>query len=63
MTRALIVPLAIVTGLVVWVGSAWIRSKPKTSRSFGEHETMTSDTAFSVLRQPGPGRVTHYRSA
>lgn len=62
MTRALIVPFAIVAGLVVWVGSAWVRSKP-APRPFGEHERLSNDAALRVLRQPGPGRVTHYRSA
>ena len=57
--------LSFVFGLVLggWIGNAWGRSAIPAQPPFGEHERLTSDAALRVLRQPGPGRVTHYRSA
>ena len=57
--------LTFVFGLVLggWIGNAWGRSGLPASPPFGEHERLSSDAALRVLRSPGPGRVTHYRSA
>lgn len=56
--------LSFVIGLVLggWIGNAWGRSALPAPPP-GEHERLTTDTALRVLRSPGPGRVTHYRSA
>ena len=57
--------LMFVFGLVLggWIGSAWGRSAVPARPPFGEHERLSSDAALRVLRQPSPGRVTHFRSA
>ena len=62
--------LMFVFGLVLggWIGNAWGRSALPAPPP-GEHERLTlgtlgnPDAMLRVLRQPGPGRVTHFRSA
>lgn len=64
MRRALMFVVGAALG--AWLGSAWERSVwygKRPARPFGEHERLTDDASLRVLRQPGPGRVAHYRSA
>lgn len=61
MKRALFALFGLVLG--AWIGNAWGRSALPAQPPFAEHERLSSDAALRVLRSPGPGRVTHYRSA
>lgn len=61
MKRALMFVIGLVLG--GWVGNAWGRSAVPTGPPRAEHERLSSDAALRVLRSPGPGRVTHFRSA